>query len=139
MDITVIGPGAVGTLIGGLLSLKGHRVALRGRQPRANSARGVRLVLPDRWMVAPYVRFEVPEDPVQPADAVLVTLGRHHLRAMRRPDFQKLIGPSDGPVAFFNADPSEADRLAVPAGRTCLCVTAMNAVRLQDGDVELSF
>jgi ketopantoate reductase len=84
------------------------------------------------------VRFEAPEDPVQPADAVLVTLGRHHLHAMRRPDFQKLIGPSDAPVAFFNADPAEPERLAVPVGRICLCVTAMNAVKLQDGDVELS-
>jgi ketopantoate reductase len=138
MDITVIGPGSVGTLIGGLLSVKGHRVTLRGRQPKPWGSRGVRILLPDRWLVAENVRFEAPEDPVRDSEAVLVTLGRHHLHAMRRPDFQKLIGLSEAPVAFFNSDPAEPERLAVPVGRTLLCVTAMNAVRLQDGDVELS-
>ncbi len=138
MDITVIGPGAVGLLIGGLLSLKGHRVTIRGRQPRPRGAGGVRITLPDRWLVAPDVRFEAAEDPVQGSDAVLVTLGRHHLHAVRRPDFQRLVGASDSPVAFFNCDPAEPERLAVPAERTFLCVSAMNAVRLQDRDVELT-
>jgi ketopantoate reductase len=138
MDITVIGPGSVGTLIGGLLGVQGHRVTLRGRQSTPRGARSVRIVLPDRWLVAEDVRYEAPEDPVRDSEAVLVTLGRHHLRGMRRPDFQKLIGPSDAPVAFFNSDPAEHERLAVPAGRTLSCVTAMNAVRLQDGDVELT-
>ena len=138
MDIIVIGPGSVGTLIGGLLSMKGHRVTLRGRQQPARSACSIRIVLPDRWLVADGVRLEGPEDPVQEADAIFVTLGRHHLHAVRRPDFQRLIGTSDSPVAFFNCDPVEVERLAVPAERTLFCVTVMNAIKLQDADVELS-
>jgi ketopantoate reductase len=138
MDITVIGPGSVGTLIGGLLSLKGHRVTLRGRQGYPHGDRAVRIQLPDRWLVAESVHFEAPEDPVRDSDAILVTLGRQHLHAFRRPDFQKLIGLVDTPVAFFNCDPSEADRLAVPVDRVFLCVTAMNAVKLQEGNVELT-
>ena len=138
MDITVIGPGSVGTLIGGLLSMKGHRVTLRGRQQPARSACSIRIVLPDRWLVADGVRLEGPEDPVQEADAIFVTLGRHHLHAVRRPDFQRLIGTTDSPVAFFNCDPVEVERLAVPAERTLFCVTLMNAIKLQDADVELS-
>ena len=138
MDITVIGPGSVGTLIGGLLSAKGYRVTLRGRQQPARDSGTVRIVLPDRWVVAEGVRLEGPEDAVQEADAMLVALGRHHLHAVRRPDFQKLIGSSDSPVAFFNCDPAEVERLALPAERAVFCVTLMNAIKLQDGDVELS-
>jgi ketopantoate reductase len=138
MDITVIGPGSVGTLIGGLLRLKGHRVTLRGRQRPAKREGTVRIVLPGRWLLADGVRFETSEDPVKEADAVLVALGRHHLHAARRPDFQKLVGASGSPVVFFNSDGAEADRLAVPRERTSFCVTAMNAIKLQEGDVELS-
>jgi len=138
MEITVVGPGSVGTLLGGLLSLKGHRVTLRGRQSSPRGDRSVRIVLPDRWLVADGLRFEAPEDTVRASDAILVTLGRHHLHLLRRPDFQKLIGASDAPVAFFNCDPAEPERLAAPPERTLLCVTAMNAVKLQDGDVELT-
>jgi ketopantoate reductase len=138
MDITVVGPGSVGTLIGGLLSLKGHRVVLRGRQQRQTGGWPVRILLPDRWLLADRLSFESPEDPVQETDLVLVTLGRHHLHAVRRPDFQKIIGPSGSPVAFFNSDPAEPDRLAVPGERVSFCATAMNAIRLQEGDVELS-
>ena len=60
MELTVIGPGSVGTLLGGLLSLKGHRVTLRGRQPYPHRDRPVRVVLPDRWLVADNLRFEAP-------------------------------------------------------------------------------
>lgn len=138
MNITVIGPGSVGTLIGGLLSAKGHRVTLRGRQQPARGVGDVRIVLPDRWLVADGVRLEGPEDAVQEADVFFVTLGRHHLHAVRRPDFQRLVGSTESPVAFFNCDPLEVERLALPAERALFCVTLLNAIKLQHGDVELS-
>jgi ketopantoate reductase len=138
MDITIIGPGAVGTLLGGLLRLKGHTVALRGRKPAERRDGTVRLQLPDRWLLAEGVRFEGPEEPVRAPDLHLVTLGRQHMHAERRPDFLRLIAGGEAPVAVFNADPVEAERLAIPPDRLCSGFTLMNAVKLQALDVELT-
>jgi ketopantoate reductase len=138
MDITIIGPGAVGTLLGGLLRVKGHAVALRGRRQSEERGRSVRIQLPGRWLVAEGLRFENPEDPVRSPDIHLVTLGRHHMHAERRPDFLRLIGAGDGPVAVFNADPLETERLAIPTERLRHCLTLMSAVKLQAAEVELT-
>jgi ketopantoate reductase len=138
MEISIIGPGAVGTLIGGLARLKGHGVTLRGRKPPTEDGRSLRIVLPHQWLMADGIRRQGPEDPVGNPDLFLVTLARHHLHAVRRPDFIHLIGAGDAPVAFINCDPVEPQRLAVPGERLRLCLTLMNAVRLQDADVELT-
>jgi ketopantoate reductase len=141
MRVTILGPGSVGTLLGGLLSLKGHQVALKGRRstPAGQAPAPIlRIVLPDRWLLAEGVRPGGPEDESEPPDVVLVTLGRQHLHAVRRPDFARFIGPGDPPVVMFNCDPAETDRLAVPAERLRLGATLMNAVKLQDADVELA-
>ncbi len=67
MDITVVGPGAVGTLLGGLLSLKGHTVTFRARRPAAGaaSARGLRLILPDKWLSVDGARIAGPGTPAR--------------------------------------------------------------------------
>ena len=138
MEIAIIGPGSVGTLPGGLLSVSGHQVRLRGKKRPARQGTTLRLVLPDRWLMAEGVRFEGPEDPTGSLEAFLVTMGRHHLHVERRPDFARLIGGGDAPVAFFNCDPAEPQRLAVPGERLRFGLTLMNAVKLQDGEVELT-
>jgi ketopantoate reductase len=138
MDITIIGPGAVGTLIGGLLRIKGHAVTLRGKKPPLGTEGPLRIILPDRWLVAEGLRRDGPREPEGSTAAFLVTMGRHHLHAARRPDFVRLIGPGDAPVAFFNCDPAEPVRLAVPGERIRLCLSIMNAVMLQAADVELT-
>ena len=141
MDISILGPGAVGTLLGGLFKLKGHGVVLKGRRsppdPVDEPASSLRVVLPGGWLVAEGVQQRGPEDETEATDAVLVTLGRHHLHALRRPDFSRLTGGGGCPVALFNCDPAEIERLAVPPGMLRLCVTLMNAVKLQENDVEL--
>ena len=138
MEIAIVGPGAVGTLIGGLLSMAGHQVTLQGRKPPENPDIPVRIVLPRQWLRAEGLRFSGPGEPVGGAGAYFVTMGRHHLHAARRPDILRLIGAGDAPVAFFNCDSAEPVRLAVPAERVKLCVTLMNAVKLQASDVELT-
>jgi ketopantoate reductase len=138
MEISLLGPGAVGTLLGGLLQLKGHQVALRGRKPREINGKPLRVVLPSRWLLVEGTRIEGPEDPAGSPDVFLITLARHHLHAVRRPDLARLIGAEETPVAMFNCDPSEPERLAIPAARLRLCLTLMNAVKLQEGEVELT-
>jgi ketopantoate reductase len=138
MEITIIGPGAVGTLLGSLLQLKGHRVTLRGRKQPANPNAPQRVVLPGQWLTAEGLRSEGPADAVGSADAFFVTMGRHHLHAERRPDFSRLVGSSDSPVMFWNCDLAEPERLAVDPRRVHFCLTLMNAVSLQACDVELS-
>jgi ketopantoate reductase len=133
-----MGPGAVGTLIGGLLGTSGHKVTLLGRKPAPNPGLPVRVVLPRRWILAEGLQHAGPGEPGTASDAYLVTMGRHHLHAARRPDVIRLIGAGDAPVAFFNCEPSEPIRLAVPADRVRLCLTLMNAVKLQTADVELT-
>ncbi len=149
MDITVIGPGAVGTLLGGLLSLKGHTVTFRSRRApaAASPGEGLRLILPDRWLSVDGTRCIGPGMSARKPGAVLVTLGRHHLHAVRRPDFPRLLGSTsalpEAPILFFNSDPEEPARLGLPArqGRGSawsLCLTLLNAVKLQDGEAELT-
>jgi ketopantoate reductase len=135
MDISVIGPGAVGSLLGSLLQIAGHRVTLHGRTAEARADH--RVVLPGQWLLAEGLRSAGREETAEASDAILVTLGRHHLHAERRPDFARLIGSCESPVAVFNCDPEEAVRLSIPRERLRLALTLMSAVRLQGADVEL--
>ena len=140
MDISILGPGAVGMLLGGLFKLKGHGVVLKGRRSPSGQGAGavstLRIVLPRGWLLVEGVEQTGPEE-AAPTDAVLVTLGRHHLHALRRPDFSRLTGGGECPVALFNCDPAEIERLAVAPEMLRLCLTLMNAVKLQENDVEL--
>jgi ketopantoate reductase len=137
MEISILGPGAVGTLLGGLLSLKGHRVSLVGKSAPAQPDSVLRIVLPGGWHEAPGVRQVGPPGAPASPDASLVTLGRHHLHVLRRPDFARLTGTGESPVALFNADLQDVDRMAVAPERLRLCVTLLNAVKLQENEVEL--
>jgi len=147
MQISILGPGAVGTLLAGLLALKGNKVNLKGRRAPTRPAGPIRVTLPGRWEVVDGVNQQWPEggkrqggidDPELSPDAILVTLGRQHIHALRRPDFARLTGSGDAPILMFNCDHSETARLAVPSERLRLGLTLMTAVKLQDADVELA-
>ena len=138
MEVTILGPGAVGTLLGGLLGIGGHSVTLLGRKPPEHADAPVRVVLPRQWLLAEGLRFAGPGESGDGNGVCLVTMGRHHLHAARRPDVLRVTGAGDAPVAFFNCDPAEPVRLAVPEDRVRLCLTLMNAVKLQAADVELT-
>jgi len=60
------------------------------------------------------------------------------VHAERRPDFSRLVGTEEAPIGFFNCDPAETERLAVPPQRLRRCLSLMSAVKLQDNDVELA-
>ena len=138
MKIQIIGPGAVGPLLGALLRLKGHDISLRGRRAVQPGATVLRVVLPDNWLLVEGVQRLGPEPSGENPDLFVVTLARHHLHALRRPDFTRITGSGDSEIAFFNCDPLEVERLAVPGERVRLCLSLLCAVMLQDNDVELA-
>jgi len=141
MEVLVLGPGAIGTLLGSLLRLEGHDVTLLGRREAEKPDRPIRIVHPAGWFAVEGLRYgrsgAAADRGTGVADAFLVTLGRHHLRAMRRPDFARLV-TGQGPVFLFNCDPTEPQRLALAPERRRFGLTLTTAVKLQDGDVELA-
>ena len=71
-------------------------------------------------------------------DAVLVTLGRHHLHALRRPDFARADRRRRVPGGPFQLRPlGDWSAWRFRRSRLRLCLTLMNAVKLQESDVEL--
>jgi ketopantoate reductase len=138
MKITVIGPGAIGMLVGALLQEGGHDVSFRGRAARARTARAIRLVLPDGWITNGQSAWPGPEESDGSPDLVLVALGRHHLHSVRRPDFLRMAGTGEWPVAFFNTGGPDAGRLGIAPGRQRLCLSLLTAVSLRQGEVELA-
>jgi len=126
-------------MLGGLLHQCGHEVTLVGRGTPAHPARPVRVTHPAGWLAVDGLRYERSGSTTgrAGADACLVTLGRHHLRAMRRPDFARVTA-GEGPVFLFNCDPTDIQRLALPPQRMRRGLTLTSAVKLQEGDVELS-
>jgi ketopantoate reductase len=132
MRITIIGPGAVGRVLGGLLRCAGHDVFLVGRRSDQSGEFALRIVLPSGWLRAEGLRYG---SPGRDSEAYLVALGRQHLHSFRKADFARLA-PGDAPIVFCNSDPAEPARLGIQPGRSFFCVTLMNAVRLQEGEVE---
>ena len=138
MELAVLGPGAIGTLLGGLLRSSGHDVTLVGRREPSQPGRPVRIILPSQWLLVEGMRYaRVTGETPRNVDAFLVTLGRHHLRALKRPDFARLTA-GQAPVFLFNCDPAEPQRLALPAERCRFGLTLTTAVKLHEGEAELA-
>jgi ketopantoate reductase len=131
MDIVVIGPGAVGSLLGGLLRIDGHAVSLVGRRgPRED--RPLRIVLPSGWKTATGFTVAVPPEP----DLAMVALGRHHLAGIRRGGLA--VPAAAGHTVFWNVDPTQPARLGFDPQRWSAGITLLSAVRLQEDDVTLA-
>jgi ketopantoate reductase len=136
MRICILGPGAVGSLLGGLAAAGGHAVRFVGRTPPAGpDGTRLRMTLPWGWRTVDGLTWGCgptrgPED-----ELLLVCLGRQHTRLLKK----GAIGAAAAgrPVVLCNADPAEADRLGVPAEHRLPCVTLMSAARCQERDVEL--
>jgi ketopantoate reductase len=85
--IRIVGPGAVGLLVGGLLAEAGHEITFAGRSPAHTLASGgpLRVVLPDRWLLVRPAAYVAASGPVsgEPAELVIVALRRDQLRALK--------------------------------------------------------
>lgn len=131
MDIVVIGPGAVGSLLGGLLRIEGHAVSLVGRRGPLED-RALRIVLPSGWATAAGFTAPAPAEP----DLAMVCLGRHHLAGVRRGGLG--LPPGARHAVFWNVDPAQPSRLGLSGDRWSPGVALVSAVRLQQDDVTLA-
>lgn len=131
MDIVVVGAGAVGSLLGGLLRVEGHSVTLVGRSgPVADTE--LRIELPSSWQIARGFGAQTPSAP----DLAMVCVGRHHLAGARRGELAVPAGARH--VVFWNTDPVQPPRFGFSDDRWSPGVTLVSAVRLQEGDVALA-
>jgi ketopantoate reductase len=131
MDIVVIGPGAVGSILAGLLRIDGHDISFVGRSG-ALEDRPLRIVLPSGWKTASGFTSPAPPDP----DLAMVAVGRHHLAGIRRGGLA--VPPDAGHTVFWNVDPDQPTRLGFSDDRWSPGVTLLTAVRLQEGEVTLA-
>lgn len=131
MDIVVVGPGAVGSLLGGLLRVEGHTVTLVGRSGPVADAE-LRIALPSGWRIARGFAAPAPSAP----DLAMVCVGRHHLAGARRGELA--VPPEARHVVFWNTDPAQPPRFGLPRDRWSAGVTLVSAVRLQEGDVTIA-
>ncbi len=144
-SVRIVGAGAAGFLLGGLLGCAGHPVAFSGdpQERRLLARAGLRLILPSGWQV---YRPPQPEAPRARADLVLVALPRHELRRRAREHKGRLLealGIREGerPV-FLDEDPEELEKTApgkeAPGGgRPAVLLGLLEAFRPQLTDVEL--
>lgn len=138
--VRVVGAGAIGSLLGGLLSLGGHEVFFSGNEDELQvpARTGLRLILPSGWWTCRPFRLYAGEA----VDLVLVTVRRHHLRQLARlhrgkPRAGLGIAPGEWLLAL-NCDVE--DLLPFQAGGSeppLLGLTLLDAVRIQPSDVEL--
>jgi ketopantoate reductase len=131
MDIVVIGAGAVGSLLGGLLRVEGHAVSLVGRRGTLDD-RTLRIVLPTGWKIAAGFTAPAPAEP----DLAMVCLGRHHLAGVRRGGLGLPAGSRH--TVFWNVDAAQPARLGLTDGQWSPGVTLLSAIRLQEDDVTLA-
>jgi ketopantoate reductase len=134
VNVSVIGAGAVGSLLGGLALEGGHEVSFCGSEEtnRQLATRGLRVVLADRWVRLPRVRSG-PQARRKP-ELILVALKRHQLKELKRlPGAQPAA-----PIVFFNCEPEDARPLVPPEAELLSGYTLLTSVLLQPGEVELA-
>jgi ketopantoate reductase len=131
MNIVVIGAGAVGSLLGGLLRLGGHTVTLVGRRGVLPD-RELRIVLPSGWKTASGFAESAPADP----GLAMVALGRQHLAAVKRGGLG--LPQEAAHTIFWNVDPAQPRRLGLADQFWSPGLTLLSAVRLHERDVTLA-
>ena len=135
MSVKILGAGAVGTLIGGLLAHKGHRVTFSGSEEGAHTGRErvLRIQLPDR-----YLRLNLESRESEQIVFLFVALKRHPLKTLSRDSLADQALSPDGKIVFLNCDMKDVKRLSPEKYQSLLCLSLLTAVMLQPGDIELT-
>jgi 2-dehydropantoate 2-reductase len=138
MRYVVLGAGAVGGTIGGLLADSGHDVILvaRGEHARVMAAEGLRLATPDRVVtVRPPVLGDAADLDLAPGDVLVTTTKTQHTAGL----LETLAGkPNAEQVAVLCAQNGvENERIALRLFRVVLgCSVMLPAVHLEPGRVD---
>lgn len=135
MKIQIIGSGAIGSLIGGLLAAKNHHVAFISNEKELKTQKQLelRIILPDSFINSKILMCR----PGQEADIVIVALKRFHLKNLSKEFFSAFKLAPEGQMLFVNCDPSLMRSLVPDGVKGRAALTLLNAVQFEAGEVEL--
>jgi ketopantoate reductase len=136
MKINVIGPGAIGSLVGGLLNFKNHDISFRFN-PETEEKRGdryLRIILPDKWLKIDRITIAASEK----ADILIVALKRNQYGSLTKEALRKYINENGSEIIFFNCSPEDIANTVPDSIPYSIALSLVNAVMLQPQDVELT-
>ncbi len=135
LRIQVIGAGAIGSLLGGLLAAKNHQVSFISNEQvlKTPEQKGLRIILPDNFINTKLVFRR----PGEEADLLIVALKRFHLKNLTKEYFADFKLVPGGKMLFINCDPSSMRSLIPDGVKGVMALTLLNAVQFEAGEVEL--
>ncbi len=135
LRIQVIGSGAIGSLIGGLLAEKNHQVSFvtNKKDLKTPEQLDLRIILPDNFI---NTKIFVSR-PGEEADLLIVALKRFHLKNLTKEFFADFKLAPGGKILFINCDPSIMRSLVPDGVKWRVALTLLNAVQFEAGEVEL--
>lgn len=135
LRIQVIGSGAIGSLLGGLLAAKNHQVSFitNKRDLKTPEQLDLRIILPDNFI---NTKIFVSR-PGEEADLLIVALKRFHLKNLTKEFFADFKLAPGGKILFINCDPYRMRSLVPDGVKWRVALTLLNAVQFEAGEVEL--
>ncbi|KKK52985.1 hypothetical protein LCGC14_3099330, partial [marine sediment metagenome] len=135
LKIQVIGSGAIGSLLGGLLAAKNHQVAFISNEQVLKTPEylSLRIILPGNFLnIKIFLRR-----PGEEADLLIVALKRFHLKNLTKKFFADFKLAPGGKILFINSDLSRIRSLVPDGVKRGVALTLLNAVQFEAGEVEL--
>jgi len=135
LRIQVIGCGAIGSLLGGLLAAKNHQVAFISNEKdlKTSEQLSLRIILPENFI---NTKIFVSR-PGEEVDLLIVALKRFHLKNLTKEFFADFKLAPGGKILFINCDPSRMRSLVPDGVKGGVALTLLNAVQFEAGEVEL--
>jgi ketopantoate reductase len=136
MKIHMIGHGAIGTLVGGLLLSKNHTVSFEPNRESGQTKedRYLRIILPDRWLRIDHIQMS----PANKPEICFFSLKRSQYASITIDQMKKYTAGNSESTVFFNCDNDDIKHLVHENLSHSIALTLLTAVSLQPQDVELS-
>jgi len=135
LRIQVIGAGAIGSLLGGLLTAKNHQVSFISNEKNLKNEEqlSLRIILPDNFI---NTKISVSR-PGEEADLLIIALKRFHLKNLTKEFFADFKFAPGGKILFMNCDLSRVMGVVPDGVKVGVALTLLNAVQFETGEVEL--
>lgn len=135
LKIQVIGSGAIGSLLGGLLAAKNHQVAFISNEQVLKTPEylSLRIILPGNFL---NIKIFL-KKPGEEADLLIVALKRFHFKNLTKEFFADFKLAPGGKILFINCDLSRIRSLVPDGVKRGVALTLLNAVQFEAGEVEL--